>query len=302
MSATHTATRVMDTRAIPWELFPGLADSYMKPLVKDAAGEPMVMLRGMPAGKDVHAALPSMPYRHYHNSVYEHAFYLAGELPHWDYPSAEDGVGTMVLFQQGYYLDGAPGPGGLHGIEAGPTSPVGGVAITWRNGVGNYNLEPTFHEESIEVGYPADKASVALVPAKPADDGSGIVYRSASRTIIDTRAMSWQPHPEFADSRVKVLATDEDGYPMTMLVWLARGTSEALRTRPDRAGESLRENIYVIAGELPHPDGTGGLRMLPEGTFIDRPMVPAGSLEDAAASPSTPIGATVLVWRVDYLS
>jgi hypothetical protein len=304
MSTTEASanTRVIDTREMGWEVFPGLADSYMKPLITDADGNAMVMVRGMPAGEEVHAHLPSMPYRHYHKSVYEHTFYLAGELPHWDYPSADDGVGALVMFQQGYYLDGAPGPGGLHGIEKGPRSLVGGVAISWRNGIGNNNLEPNFHEESIEVDYPADKDEVALVPATPAKDGTGLVYQSDARTIIDTRAMAWAPYPDVDGAYIKVLKTDDDGQPMTMLAWFTRGTSDLLRTRPDKTGQALRENLYVLSGELPHRDEDGTLRLLPEGTFIDRPIVPANSLQEASAEPIMPVGCTVLVWRVDYLS
>jgi hypothetical protein len=273
----------------------------MKPLVVDDDGAAMVMLKGSPP-TDLRAALPSMPYRHYHSSVYEHIFFLSGELPHWDYRSPEDGVGELISFQSGYYLEGRPGPEGLHGIEEGPRSAVGATSVNWRSGVGNYASEPNFHEESIQVDYPPDKKTVALVPADARPDGSGIVYQSPTRTILDTRAMNWQQFPGTKGGYIKVLARDEDGCPTTLLGWLPRGTSEALRTRPDRSGKPFRENIFVLSGTLPHPDDDGGVTYLPEGSFIDRPVVPSTDWSDAASAPELAPGCTVLMWRFEYLT
>jgi len=292
-------TRIVDTRTMPWETFPGLPNSVMKPLVIDSDGVARVMIRVIKPSKELATSLPTMPYRHYHSSVAEHTYYLAGDLPHWDYASPEDGVGALVDFKAGYFLDGNPGPGGLHGIEDGPRSKTGGIVLNWRNGVGNNSLEPNFHEESIQVDYPAGKSTVATVAAESATDGSGVVYQSEARTILDTRAMRWQQFPGTKGGYIKVLARDPDGVPKTLLGWLPRGNSEALRTRPDKAGQQFRENIYVLRGSLPHPDGNGGFIHLPEGTYIDRPVVPDSPWEEAATTPEMMVGATVLMWRAE---
>ena len=142
---------ILDTREMDWEEFPGLEGGRMKVLSRDESGEPAVMLLWFPP--DVSDNLPELPYRHYHATGREHFFFLSGEFPHWEYPSAEAREGQLVLFREGYYLDRRPGPGGMHGLEAEPTSRIGCLALHWRTGTGNISGEQNFEQESIEVPF-----------------------------------------------------------------------------------------------------------------------------------------------------
>jgi len=150
------AVTVFDTFSMEWEDYAGLDGTKVKVLERFADGEPSVMLRWRPPGP----IMPPerLPYRHYHASVRECMYVLDGEIPHWDYRSADEreGEGTLIRFKEGFFMDRRPGPGSLHGIEGGPVSETG--SLFWRTGTGNFVNEPNFEEESIEVPYPAPRS------------------------------------------------------------------------------------------------------------------------------------------------
>jgi len=292
-----TDTRILDTRAMEWEPFTGIEGGAMKVLARDAEGNEMVMLFNMPPGDGPLKALPSMPYRHYHQSVHEYNYFMAGELPHWDYRTPEDPVGELVMWTEGYYLDRRPGPTGIHGIETTPTSPVGSMVLSWRTGTGNFASEPDFHEESREIAYPSSKSTVASVPLVAPADGSGLVYSTDVVDILDTRAMEWEPMSELEGAFVKVLSRDA-GEIITMIVWMPLGTSALLTTDAGRAGTSFAENLFVLAGDLPHiAEGSDEVTYLPQGTYIERKNAPSGALRERSTGVEPPLGCAVLVWR-----
>ena len=139
---------ILDTREMEWEEFAGLKGARIKVLSRDEEGEPSVFLVWLPPGR----LISDLPHRHYHRTIREYGFTLAGELPHWEYENAEQREGDLVVFQEGYYMDRAPGS--LHGLEPGPTSPIGCVVLMWRTGRGTWVDEPAFGEETVEVPYP----------------------------------------------------------------------------------------------------------------------------------------------------
>lgn len=140
---------LLDTREMPWEDFPLLEGTRVKVLSRDENGDAMVFLVWSPPGE-----LPSvsLPHRHFHRTVHEYALGLSGDMPHWEYESAEQGRGDMVLIRQGIFMDRAPGS--IHGLEAGATSATGSVVLMWRDGVGTFVDEPAAAGETIDVPFP----------------------------------------------------------------------------------------------------------------------------------------------------
>ena len=139
--------RILDTREMKWESFPGLDHCKIKVLTRSADGDPMVFLLWFPPIE----LLPDIPHRHIHQSVTEWSYVLAGELPHWEYANAEQTKGDRILFKQGYYMHRKPGS--IHGLEENSASAVGCLILSWRDKVGNFAAEPGFAEESPSVPY-----------------------------------------------------------------------------------------------------------------------------------------------------
>jgi hypothetical protein len=140
---------LLDTREMQWEDFPGLEGARVKMLSRDDAGNGVTWLIWLPG------ELPSVgrPHRHYHRTIREFSFMLAGELPHWEYRDAEQQQGDLVVVREGWFMERQPGS--VHGLEVGPSSETGCVLLQWRTGVGNYLNEPEAAYETIDVPYAA---------------------------------------------------------------------------------------------------------------------------------------------------
>lgn len=141
--------RVLDTRNMPWARFAGLERGKVKLLTHDQDGNPGAFLVWIPPGEIVEGW--ALPHRHYHRSIQENSFMLAGELPHWEYENKEQQAGARLIVRPGYFLDRSPGS--IHGLEPGLTSATGCILLQWREGVGNWANEPEFADETIEVPY-----------------------------------------------------------------------------------------------------------------------------------------------------
>jgi hypothetical protein len=140
---------LLDTREMEWEDFPLLQGTRVKVLSRDENGDAMVFLVWSPPGE-----LPSveLPHRHYHSTVHEYALCLSGDMPHWEYESAEQARGDVVVIREGVFMDRAPGS--IHGLEAGQTSATGSVVLMWRDGVGTFVDEPAAANETFDVPFP----------------------------------------------------------------------------------------------------------------------------------------------------
>ena len=143
--------RLVDTRTMVWEDFPGLKGCKVKVLSRFPDGHAMIFLVWMPPGSPIPTEL--LPHRHVHRTTSEFAYVLSGELPHWEYEDASQKEGELVVFKEGYFMHRKPGS--LHGLEPGPVSDTGCLILFWRDGVGNWLDDPNAAEESPEVPYPA---------------------------------------------------------------------------------------------------------------------------------------------------
>jgi uncharacterized cupin superfamily protein len=261
----------------------------------------MVMMVWLPPGE-----LPGviLPHRHYHRTITEFTYMLSGELPHWEYASA-DAAGELVLFKEGFFMERRPGS--IHGLEPGVTSATGCVLLMWRDGVGNWLSEPEAAAETVEVPY--ERAAGRPAPAGAVRDGAdrgegaegeaGVVLRRSDVTILDSRAMPWMPFAGLRGAQVKVLARDQRGEHRVILVFMPPGLRPGAR-RHRHYHRTVREFAVVLSGELPHweyehaAEADGELVVFREGYFMDRRP---GSIHGNECTATSPTGCVILMWR-----
>lgn len=140
---------ILDTRAFPWQEFPEAGTKRLvKVLSRDDRGDPASYLVFAPPGAP---AWLDIPHREYHKTVREQVFVLSGEMFTWEYASADQKSGDLVVMKQGFFMDRQPGS--IHGVEEGPASSVGHLILYWRSGSGTWPGEDRYHEETVEVPF-----------------------------------------------------------------------------------------------------------------------------------------------------
>ena len=254
----------------------------MKLLHENADGDPMVMMAWLPPGD---LDIP-IPHRHYHATVYEHAYHLSGDLPHAEWPAA-DADHDLVVFREGYFLDRRPGS--IHGMDA-VYSDTGCIILCWRSKLGNWLDEPGAEEETLTVPFERP------VPRRTYDDRiradrQGVVVARPDAHILDTREMPWEPLGTVKGARVRVLARDGAGAPTVRMVFLPPGNSAV---EPLPTGAEDHECTMVLEGELTVAGDDGPL-VARVGYFMNRP---AGAPEGLVPAGTSETGAVVLQWRM----
>ena len=167
-----------------WNEHPGVPGGRIKVLSQDASGYATVMLNWPPV------LAPHAPERHYHRSVVEHGYVLAGELAIREYDDAEDERGALVPFRSGYFYRRLPGS--VHGVD--PARTVGGTGfeiLEWRSGPGTYLWEQGAERETVSMPLPAGATQPS---AEAVCDERGVVRDREHVTILDTRQVRWGPH------------------------------------------------------------------------------------------------------------
>jgi hypothetical protein len=301
---------ILDTREMVWEENSSrLGSSHSrvhggrKVLDRDEHGEPAVMLNHMPAGFTV----PDLPYRHYHSTVHEFAFFLGGESWVWEYEDAEQQNGQFVIKRAGYFMDRSPGS--IQGLEPGPTTPVGAHILVWRTGSGTEMGERDFETETIHVSYsPGWEPKLDVVDVSTSQQGRETVIGRSDLTVLDTRAMQWESVAGWGDIpglqgvKRKVLTRDEQGLPSVFLSYLPAGFS--VPDLPFRHYHStVHEYAFFLEGELPQweyenaEQQRGDLVTYKPGYFMHRRP---GSIHGFEPGPTTPVGALMLAWRTGH--
>jgi hypothetical protein len=133
--------RLLDTRAMPWEVMDGIPGARWKVLSCDSNGNASVALIWLaPRPARVQGE------RHYYKTVHMHWFCLGGELPMREFEGIEDVLGRRVVLRNGVYMNRRPGS--VHGSDASSSCPVGLTVLEWRSGPGTYPLEDAATEET----------------------------------------------------------------------------------------------------------------------------------------------------------
>ncbi len=290
--------RVLDTRELEWQEHPALAEARTKTLSHDAGGEPTISIVWYPAGR----SQPDFPGGIYHKASREFAFFLGGELPHWEFGRAND-VGALVesfqelvVFKEGFYMDRRPMT--VHGLGR-EASHIGSEVLTWRTSGGAFVAEEAVTHHSVPSGAAPPESTEPGVAHDPPAAGSDqpAVTDWADLTILDTRAMNWDAHPRIAGARIKVLSRDAAGHAIVALTWLPASPLRYLDQTPK--SHTFREFGFVLEGELrlrefaDATDSEGELLIATKGYYLDR--MP-GSIHCVDAKPPE-TGCVLLAWR-----
>lgn len=281
-----------DTRAMRWEEFPAIAGTKVKVLTRDDAGHPSTFIQWLPPGELEGVALP---HRHFHRTVTEYAYVLSGDLPHWEYGSAEEEHGQLVVFREGYFMERRPGS--IHGLEPGPVSETGVTILFWRDGTGTMVDEPDFAQETEELSFSAGWQPPATPPEPLAPQAGGVVLERPDVRILDTREMEWEDWGGETGMKARILSRLPDGNPATMLVWLPPGELQGIDLPARHYHRTVTERSFMLAGELPHweyrsaDDKVGELVIVRPGYFMER--LP-GSVHGLEPGPTSQTGALYL--------
>jgi hypothetical protein len=124
--------RVLDSRSMPWRDHPGLPGAKRKVLIEGRDGRPELSLSWVPPG--LTSFHPDGPERHFHRTVTERMFIIAGEISLLESESLDGSDCEPVTYRAGYLMDRAPGS--VHGIDPERPSPVGLLYLEWTIGEG----------------------------------------------------------------------------------------------------------------------------------------------------------------------
>lgn len=126
---------------------------------------------------------------------------------------------------------------------------------------------------------------------------AGVIVALPKVTILDSREMGWAEHPTMSGVLTKVLSRDAEGDPVVSLLWYPPGSPRGDPPSQRRLHRTVREQIYVLAGEFPtwEYDGAtapGELFQLKQDYFVDRSP---GAVHGFEPGPVSPIGCVLLV-------
>lgn len=281
---------VLDTRELPWEgVAAALPRVLAKPLSVDADGDATVHQRWM-TDWSPDPAKTTNGFR----LAREYYFCLSGSFSHYE-RDVEGGHDELIVFTQGVWMDRAPGS-----LTSGATEvPVGVKGLGWLStGDDSYVGLMESAELTDTLSGPSWPAAASTLDNWPSDP-TGVRLRTDFTTVLDSRALPWQPHPLLPGVRYKALSR-RGGEPTIHILGLPAGPAPA-GLAGWRGSHRYRELTYVLEGELrlrvfagPH-DADGEELVLREGYWIDRRP---GSVYGFGDGELTPSGCVLLTVRL----
>jgi hypothetical protein len=299
--------RIVDTREMAWEPFPGHHSGKIKVLRRNQDGSSATHLLYLEGPTVVWAG--RQPQKHVHKTIREYAYFIEGLFPLLEYETAEpDEPAFPVHIKSGYFLDRLPNS--WHGVNTAEPPPIHIVSFEFRDRAGNFIAEPEAEGETVHVPATPDLIDAAGRVARglpiswPAGTGTlpGTVYNRGNATWLDTREMEWT---ESSDGcKIKPLARFTKGHPFEgqleiYLLW--QPATSPLRQAPYRHyAQTVREEFMVLSGEIRSREydnvnqKDGELVILKPGFYVDRgPGSLHGSDDDAGAG----VDSVILVRR-----
>ncbi|MCY4477906.1 MAG: hypothetical protein OXC70_07965 [Gammaproteobacteria bacterium] len=242
----------IDANAVPWEHNPGIPGFKRRLLVFDDATRSEVRMDYVPPG-----AIPEvleLPHRHYHRTVTERAYALAGDFPHWEFSSTRDHEGEMIVFRRHLFMDRPPKS--IHGLMPEPLSETGCVLLYWNTGPGTGVAEPDAPVESVELAFD-DSAD---------DDPTDF----SDARLFDAGEVAWLEHPSVAGWKAKSLAEAVENSGAVSLVHIPADWTGSPEPVEANGSEPLPW-LFVVAGDLNLYLAENGARRelaLREGAFL----------------------------------
>ena len=246
------AFSLIDTNAAPWEENPGIPGFKRRLLAFDEARRAEIRMDYVPPGAGPEGL--ELPHRHYHKTVTERAYALAGDFPHWEFSSTSDHQGEMIVFRRHVFMDRPPKT--IHGLMPEPVSETGCVLLYWNNGPGTGVAEPEAPRESVELAF--DES--AEEDRTQFDDAR----------LFDAGDVPWQAHPNVAGWKAKPLAQAVENSGAVNLVHIPAdwaGSPQPVKARRNEPSPWL----FVISGDLRLGLAENGARRevsLSEGAFL----------------------------------
>ena len=224
--------KLIRTGTMDWQADPEIPGFKQQVLLRDTKRKSVVRKWFVPPawGTD---SVKGKPDRHYHMSVYERAYNLDGDFPHWEYSNVADFKGDMIVFRRHTAMDRAPGS--LHGLAPKPQSQAGAEILYWNTGPGTSIREKGFEKETINVPFDK-KARVARDTFTPC-------------RLMEVDKMPWQRHPRVTGLKIRPLMTAVLGAGATSVVnvpadWMPMAAVTA-ETEPGEAAW-----LYVLNGDV----------------------------------------------------
>lgn len=283
--------RLLDLRELPWEPHMGIPGGLQKTLSRAPAGWSQVQVTWIPPG----LTAGDRPERHFHRTVHERGLVLFGDLPMREYLSEDDVTGRPVIFREGFFMDRRPGS--VHGIDPHLTSQAGFMMLEWRSGPGTFLWEDGADQETTVL----EASAVASDgPLAPAGSPPWVVADSGKLTLLDTRAMPWEPLAGIPGASVKPLTRHADGWTDTVILFIPPLPADPAAEPHGHLHRTVHEHGYVLGGELPmreyaSADDDVGVRVrFHQHCYMDRAPGSVHGLDTTRASVD---GFTFLEWR-----
>jgi hypothetical protein len=238
----------LDTTTLPLEDVPGNPGARRHTLLEVPGTPGFVRIDYGPPGfpDNVRALLEHGVHRHYHRSVTERHYILAGDYPIWHWRDLAT-EGALTRLRRHHYLENPPYT--VHGIVPGSVPQTGYAILQWTDGYGTDLFEPGAKTETITVSPDA--------AAHPDDLSAPICFHADERP--------WLPHASVAGWQIRELGVEMPGCPAARLVNIAAGAARPpARTGLRTAGWKW---LLVISGDLRLAAGSE-TRELHEGTFL----------------------------------
>lgn len=221
---------LVHTPDLPWEPDPAIPGFKRRVLHVHPESGAHIKLWHLPPAYG--PAVGTLPHRHYHRTVTERAYHLAGDFPHWEFQSGKDMDGELIVFKRHIFMDRPPLS--IHGRFPDPSSQTGSEILYWNTGVGTGLGEPEAATETITVEFDASGRNDATA------------FTVAS--VFSSLDRPWLAHPKVKQWKIKPLA---GGTPTTLPVVLVNVPADAIGPGDIRIrGSEDPRWLFVISGDL----------------------------------------------------
>jgi hypothetical protein len=299
--------RILDTREMAWETFPGHPAGKIKVLRRNEDGSSGTHLMYLEGPRVVYEG--RKPFKHIHKTIREYAYFIEGLFPLLEYETDEEQERAFpVGIKAGYFLDRQPKS--WHGVNTNDPPPTHIISFEFRDKAGNFISEPEAEEENVHVVantelLPRDERVVSGLPVSwQSGTGTiaGTVYNRGGATWLDTREMVWEELP--SGGKIKPLARFMNGHPSeghVEVFQLWQPADSSIRELPYRYyAKTIREEFLVLSGEMltwEYEDAEqreGDLVALKPGFYVERKPE---SIHGVEPSISVEVDSLILVRR-----